>query len=120
MLNVGGSSPRQGPLVCGLTIALNKCHPLPRGNQWLPMLSTGTKSGWQLPAQGALCPRADNCISVLCTNLLGPPPPPAPRDLVPQNGEKHINTAQNLLYIAWVVFFGDGKIIKTNFKIFSF
>ena len=26
------------------TIGLNKCHPLLRRNQWLPMLSTGTKS----------------------------------------------------------------------------
>ena len=25
MLNVGGSTPRQGPLVRGLAIALNKC-----------------------------------------------------------------------------------------------
>ena len=28
MLNVGGSVPRQGPLVRGLTIAFNKCPPL--------------------------------------------------------------------------------------------
>ena len=42
MLNVGGGGPRQGPLV--LTIAFNKCPPLLRRNQWLPMLSTGKKS----------------------------------------------------------------------------
>ena len=29
MLNVGGSVPRQGPLVRGLTFAVNKCPPLP-------------------------------------------------------------------------------------------
>ena len=34
MLNVGGSVPRQGPLVRGLTIAFNKCPPLLEGNQW--------------------------------------------------------------------------------------
>ena len=34
MLNVGGSAPRQGPLVRGLTIALNKCPPLPERNEW--------------------------------------------------------------------------------------
>ena len=28
MLNVGGSVPRHGPLVRGLTIAFNKCPPL--------------------------------------------------------------------------------------------
>ena len=28
MLNVGGSVPRQGPLVRGLTFAVNKCPPL--------------------------------------------------------------------------------------------
>ena len=38
MLNVGGSVPRQGPLVRGLTIAFNKCPPLLGRNQWLPML----------------------------------------------------------------------------------
>ena len=43
MLNVGGGGPRQGPLVRGLTIAFNKCPPLLGGNQWLPMLSAGTK-----------------------------------------------------------------------------
>ena len=44
MLNVGGGVPRQGPLVRGLPIAFNKCPPLLGRNQWLPMLSTGTKS----------------------------------------------------------------------------
>ena len=34
MLNVGGSAPRQGPLVRGLTIAFNKCPPLLERNQW--------------------------------------------------------------------------------------
>ena len=28
------------------------------------------------------------------------PPPPHP---IPKKGEKHINTAQNMLYIAWMV-----------------
>ena len=44
MLNVGGGGPRQGPMVRGLTIAFNKCPPLLGRNQWLPMLSMGTKS----------------------------------------------------------------------------
>ena len=43
MLNVGGGGLREGPLVRGLTIAFNKCPPLLGRNQWLPMLSTGTK-----------------------------------------------------------------------------
>ena len=34
MLNVGGSAPRQGPLVRGLTVAFNKCPPLLERNQW--------------------------------------------------------------------------------------
>ena len=34
MLNVGGSAPRQGPLVRGQTIAFNKCPPLLERNQW--------------------------------------------------------------------------------------
>ena len=34
MLNVGGSAPRQGPLVRGLTIAFNKCRALLERNQW--------------------------------------------------------------------------------------
>ena len=34
MLNVGGSAPRQGPLVRGLAIAFNKCAPLMGRNQW--------------------------------------------------------------------------------------
>ena len=34
MLNVGGSAPRQGPLVRGLTIAFNKCPLLLERNQW--------------------------------------------------------------------------------------
>ena len=34
MLNVGGSVPRHGPLVRGLTIAFNKCPPLMERNQW--------------------------------------------------------------------------------------
>ena len=44
MLNVGGGGPHEGPLVRGLTIAFDKCPPLLGRNQWLPMLSTGTKS----------------------------------------------------------------------------
>ena len=31
-----------------------------------------------------------NCISRLCTNPLGDPPP---LDLIPKSGEKHVNTA---------------------------
>ena len=34
MLNVGGKTPRWGPLVRGLTIAFNKCPPLLERNQW--------------------------------------------------------------------------------------
>ena len=34
MLNEGGSPPRQGPFVRGLTIAFNKCPPLLERNQW--------------------------------------------------------------------------------------
>ena len=34
MLNVGGSVPRQGPLVRGLMIAFDKCSPLLERNQW--------------------------------------------------------------------------------------
>ena len=34
MVNVGGSAPREGPLVRGLTIAFNNCPPLLEGNQW--------------------------------------------------------------------------------------
>ena len=42
MLNVGGGGPRL--LVRGLRIAFNTCPTLLVRNQWLPMLSTGTKS----------------------------------------------------------------------------
>ena len=34
MPNVGGSVPRQGPLVRGLTIAFNNCPLLLQRNQW--------------------------------------------------------------------------------------
>ena len=36
-------------------------------------------------------PGVKNCISRLCTNPLGDPPPPP--DLIPKSGEKHVNTA---------------------------
>ena len=46
MLYVGGGGLRQGALVRRLTIRFKKCPPLLLlgRNQWLPMLSTGTKS----------------------------------------------------------------------------
>ena len=64
-------------------------------------------------------PRVTNCISRLCTNPLGDPPPPPP-DLIPKQGEKHVNTAYNMLYIAWMVILGDDNIKKTSFKNFHF
>ena len=59
-----------------------------------------------------------NCISRLCTNPLGDPPPPP--DLFPKQGENHVNTAKNMLYIPWVVILGDDNIKKVSFKNFDF
>ena len=42
MLNVGGSAPRLGPLVHGLTIALNKC-PATEEKSMAPNASHGDK-----------------------------------------------------------------------------
>ena len=60
-----------------------------------------------------------NCISKLCTHPLGGTPPPHP-DLIPKWGEKHVNTAQNMLYIPGIVILGDDNMIKTIFKNFDF
>ena len=62
-------------------------------------------------------PRVKNCISRLCTNPLGPPPPP---DLIPKLDEKHVNTAKNMLYIAWMVILGNHGIKKVSFENFDF
>ena len=45
---------------------------------------------------------------------------PAPRDLVPKNGEKHITSAYNVLYIPWMVIFGGHNIRKKSFENFDF
>ena len=63
-------------------------------------------------------PKVKNCISRLCTNPLGDPPPP--RDLIPKLDEKHANTAYNMLYIPWMVILGDHNIKKTSFENFDF
>ena len=65
-------------------------------------------------------PRVQNCISRLCTNLLGAPPPPPPTDLIPKKGEKHANTGRNMLYIVWMVILCCHNIIKTSFENFHF
>ena len=49
---------------------------------------------------------------------LGDPPPP--RDLIPKQGGKRENTAQNMLYIPWMVILRDHNIIKTSFENFDF
>ena len=43
---------------------------------------------------------------------LGSPPPPPPPDPIPKQGEKHVNTAQNMLYIPWMVILGGDNIKK--------
>ena len=43
-----------------------------------------------------------------------------PLDPIPKYREKHVNTAQSMLYIAWTVTLGDRKIIKTSFQTFDF
>ena len=58
-----------------------------------------------------------NCISRLCTNPLGTPPPP---DLIPKLGEKHVNTAKNMLSIAWMVILSYHGIKKISFSNFDF
>ena len=50
---------------------------------------------------------------------LGRPAPPPP-DLIPKSGEKHVNTAQNMLSIAWMVILGGHNIKKTSFENFDF
>ena len=44
---------------------------------------------------------------------LGRSPPARP---IPTSGEKHINTAQNMLYIPWMVILGDHGIKKNVLK----
>ena len=56
------------------------------------------------------------CISRLCTNPLEDPPP----DVIPKSGEKHVNTAENMLYIAWMVILGDHDVKKVSFGNFDF
>ena len=63
-------------------------------------------------------PRVKKCISRLCTNPLGAPPPPP--HLIPKLGEKQVNTAQNMLYIAWMVILSGHNIKKTSFENFDF
>ena len=63
--------------------------------------------------------RVKNCISRLCTNPLGAPPPP-PNQQTLQYGEKHPNMAYNMLYIAWMVILGGHNIKKTSFENFDF
>ena len=59
-----------------------------------------------------------NCISRLCTNPLGDPPPPP--HLIPKSGEKHVNTAYNMFYIPWMVILGGHNIKKNSFENFDF
>ena len=59
-----------------------------------------------------------NCIKQVVYKSLGNPPPPP--DLIPKLDEKHVNTAQNMLYIAWMVILGDHGIKKTSFENFDF
>ena len=47
--------------------------------------------------------------SRLCTNPLGAPPPS------PLQGEKHINAAENVLYIGWMVILCGHNIKKLRF-----
>ena len=60
-----------------------------------------------------------NCISrlVVYQSLGRPPPPP---DLIPKSGEEHVNTAQNMLYIPWMVILGGHNIKKLTFENFDF
>ena len=55
-----------------------------------------------------------NRISRLCTNnpLRDTHPPKHP---IPRWGEKQINTAKNMLYIAWVVMVSGHNIKKISF-----
>ena len=48
---------------------------------------------------------------------LGTPPP---LDLIPKYVEKQENTAQNMLYIPWMVILGDHNIRKISFENFVF
>ena len=59
-----------------------------------------------------------SCISKLCTNPLGAPPPPP--ELLPKYAEKQVNTPKNLLYIAWMVILGGHNIKKTSVENFDF
>ena len=43
-----------------------------------------------------------------------------PLDLIPKKGDKHINTDQNMLYIAWMVILVDHIIEKVSFENFHF
>ena len=54
---------------------------------------------------------------VVHQSLGNPPPPPDP---IPKQGEKHVNAAQNVLYIAWMVILGDDNINKMSFNNFDF
>ena len=58
-----------------------------------------------------------NLISRFCTNPFGGPPPP---DLLPKQGKKHANGAENMLYVPWMVILGGHNIRKTTFKNFDF
>ena len=53
------------------------------------VITVPTKQVWKTSIFELL--RVENCISRLCTNPLGDPPPPP--DLIPKKGEKHVNTA---------------------------
>ena len=57
-----------------------------------------------------------NCISRLCTHALGDTPPAQD----PKLGEKHVNTAYNMLYIPWMIILGDHNISKKRFENFHF
>ena len=49
-----------------------------------------------------------------------PPTPPPPARPIPKEGENHLNLAYNMLYILWVVIFGDHTIKKISSQNFDF
>ena len=45
-----------------------------------------------------------------------PIPWESPSHPIPKQGEKNVNTAENMLYIPWMVISGDGNIKQISFK----
>ena len=48
------------------------------------------------------------------------PPLPPPVGRIPKQGEINVETASDMLYIPWMVIWGDHNIINTSFETFNF